>query len=81
VGHGVNFWDERDLRSGSNLRFSAPLWARGRGVCGGCAAARARALLLVRAPMPLHLLGPPVVASLTIHVLWMKSWLTPKRKE
>ncbi len=39
------------------------------------------ALLLVRAPMPLHLLGPPVVASLTKHVLWMKSWLTPKRKE
>ena len=40
----------------------------------------AGALLAVRAPIPLHLLLPPVAASLAMHVVWLRSWMAPKGK-
>ncbi len=36
------------------------------------------ALLLVKAPIPLHLLAPPVFASLAMHVMWMRPWFLQK---
>ena len=39
----------------------------------------AAALLAVGAPMPLYLLAPPVVASLAMHVVWMRAWMAPKK--
>ena len=39
----------------------------------------AAALVAVGAPMPLYLLAPPVVASLAMHVVWMRAWMAPKK--